>query len=64
MSTAVEATGEQPDSVAAVATQLETGERTVDTHVKTVRAKLRVVAPDADPIRTVRGLGYAVHVEG
>lgn len=43
---------------------LETGERTVDTHVKTLRAKLRAIAPDADPIRTVRGLGYCVHVEG
>jgi two-component system catabolic regulation response regulator CreB len=43
---------------------LETGERTVDTHVKTLRAKLRTIAPDADPIRTVRGLGYAIHVEG
>ena len=43
---------------------LESSERTVDTHVKTVRAKLRAIAPDADPIRTVRGLGYAVHVDG
>ena len=43
---------------------LDTGERTVDTHVKTLRAKVRAVAPDADPIRTVRGLGYAIHVEG
>ena len=43
---------------------LESSERTVDTHVKTVRAKLRHIAPDADPIRTVRGLGYAVYVEG
>ncbi len=43
---------------------LESSERTVDTHVKTVRAKLRAIASDADPIRTVRGLGYAVHVEG
>ena len=42
---------------------LESGERTVDTHVKTVRAKLRAIAPDADPIRTVRGLGYSVHVD-
>lgn len=40
---------------------LESGERTVDTHIKTLRAKLRVIAPDADPIRTVRGLGYALH---
>ena len=39
---------------------LESGERTVDTHVKTVRAKLRAIAPEADPIRTVRGLGYSV----
>jgi two-component system catabolic regulation response regulator CreB len=42
----------------------DTGERTVDTHVKTLRAKLRAIAPGADPIRTVRGLGYAIHVEG
>ncbi len=41
---------------------LESGERTVDTHIKTLRAKLRNIAPDADPIRTVRGLGYALHV--
>lgn len=40
---------------------LESGERTVDTHVKTLRAKMRVIAPDEDPIRTVRGLGYALH---
>jgi len=39
---------------------LESGDRTVDTHVKTLRAKLRTVAPDADPIRTHRGLGYSV----
>jgi two-component system catabolic regulation response regulator CreB len=39
---------------------LESGDRTVDTHVKTLRAKLRAVAPDADPIRTHRGLGYSV----
>ena len=40
---------------------LESGERTVDTHIKTLRAKLRVIAPGDDPIRTVRGLGYALH---
>lgn len=34
-------------------------DRTVDAHVKTVRAKLRAVAPEADPIVTHRGLGYA-----
>ena len=36
-------------------------DRTVDTHVKTLRAKLRAVDPSADPIRTHRGLGYALH---
>lgn len=34
-------------------------ERTVDTHVKSLRAKLREAAPDLDPIRTHRGLGYS-----
>ena len=43
---------------------LDTGERTVDTHVKTLRAKLRAIAPGADPIRTACGSGYAVHTEG
>lgn len=36
-------------------------ERTVDTHIKTLRAKLRAIAPAADPIRTHRGLGYSFH---
>lgn len=35
-------------------------DRTVDAHVKTLRAKLRVIAPDADPIQTHRGLGYSL----
>lgn len=35
-------------------------DRTVDAHIKTLRAKLRVVAPDADPIQTHRGLGYSL----
>jgi len=39
---------------------LDSGDRTVDTHIKTLRAKLRELAPDADPIRTHRGLGYSV----
>jgi len=39
---------------------LESGDRTVDTHVKTLRAKLRAVTPDCDPIRTHRGLGYSL----
>lgn len=38
----------------------DSGDRTVDTHVKTLRAKLRLLAPELDPIRTHRGLGYSV----
>jgi two-component system catabolic regulation response regulator CreB len=38
----------------------DTVDRTVDTHVKTLRAKLRQITPDADPIQTHRGLGYSV----
>jgi two-component system catabolic regulation response regulator CreB len=35
-------------------------DRTVDTHVKTLRAKLRAVDADDDPIQTHRGLGYSL----
>src|SRR5262249_52143488 len=35
-------------------------DRTVDAHIKTLRAKLRAVASDADPIQTHRGLGYSL----
>ena len=38
----------------------DTADRSIDTHVKTLRAKLHAVAPDADPIRTHRGLGYSL----
>jgi two-component system, OmpR family, catabolic regulation response regulator CreB len=38
-------------------------DRTVDAHVKSLRAKLREVAPEADPIVTHRGLGYSVREE-
>ena len=38
----------------------DTVDRTVDTHVKTLRAKLRAVSEARDPIRTHRGLGYSV----
>jgi two-component system catabolic regulation response regulator CreB len=41
---------------------LESGDRTVDSHVKTLRAKLRDVDEGADPIRTHRGLGYSLDV--
>jgi two-component system catabolic regulation response regulator CreB len=33
-------------------------ERNVDGHVKSLRAKLRQIAPDAEPIQTHRGFGY------
>jgi two-component system, OmpR family, catabolic regulation response regulator CreB len=35
-------------------------DRTVDAHVKQLRAKLRAVAPDDDPIQTHRGMGYSL----
>jgi two-component system catabolic regulation response regulator CreB len=38
----------------------DTDDRTVDTHVKTLRAKLRQLDPARDPIRTHRGLGYSL----
>lgn len=34
-------------------------DRTVDTHIKTLRAKLRAVSAELDPIQTHRGLGYS-----
>lgn len=38
----------------------ESADRTVDAHVKTLRAKLRQVDADHDPIQTHRGLGYSL----
>lgn len=38
-------------------------DRTVDAHIKTIRAKIRAVAGDADPIETRRGFGYALRTE-
>lgn len=37
-------------------------ERSVDTHIKSLRAKLRDVDPRVDPIRTHRGLGYSMRI--
>jgi two-component system catabolic regulation response regulator CreB len=37
----------------------ESMDRTVDAHVKTVRAKMKAIAPDEEPIRTHRGSGYS-----
>ena len=38
----------------------ESMDRTVDAHVKTLRAKMKAIAPGIDPIRTLRGSGYAL----
>ncbi len=35
-------------------------ERTVDSHIKTLRAKLRDIRPGSNPIVTHRGLGYSL----
>jgi two-component system catabolic regulation response regulator CreB len=35
-------------------------DRTVDTHIKTIRQKLKAIFPEYDPIVTHRGIGYAL----
>ena len=35
-------------------------DRTVDAHIKNIRAKLKAVTPAVDPIMTHRGIGYAL----
>ncbi|HWU37388.1 MAG TPA: two-component system response regulator CreB [Candidatus Acidoferrum sp.] len=35
-------------------------DRTVDAHIKTIRAKLKAVAPEVEAIRTHRGEGYSL----
>lgn len=42
---------------------LDSSDRTVDTHIKTLRAKLRAAHAGADPIRTHRGMGYALDLD-
>ena len=39
---------------------VDSADRTVDAHIKTLRAKLHGVGPDGDPLRTHRGIGYAL----
>lgn len=41
---------------------LDTLERTVDTHIKTLRHKLRTVNNTLNPIQTHRGLGYSISI--
>jgi two-component system catabolic regulation response regulator CreB len=38
-------------------------ERSVDTHIKTLRSKLKEVRSDAEVIKTHRGLGYSLEME-
>ena len=38
-------------------------DRTVDTHIKTIRQKLHAVLPDTDTIVTHRGIGYSLKAE-
>jgi len=40
----------------------DTLERTVDAHVKSLRAKLRAVNGEHDPIQTHRGMGYSLRL--
>lgn len=37
-------------------------DRTVDAHIKTLRGKLRAIAPEEDPIQTHRGEGYSLRL--
>ncbi|MDR2220724.1 MAG: two-component system response regulator CreB [Methylobacillus sp.] len=39
---------------------LDTSDRTVDTHIKTLRYKLKVINEDKDRIITHRGMGYSI----
>lgn len=35
-------------------------DRTIDTHIKNIRGKLKKIKPEIDPIKTHRGLGYSL----
>lgn len=35
-------------------------DRTVDAHIKNIRAKLKAITPETDPIMTHRGIGYSL----
>ncbi len=35
-------------------------DRTIDAHIKNIRAKLKTIAPEKDPIITHRGVGYSL----
>lgn len=38
-------------------------ERTVDTHIKSLRGKLKEIHPDQDPLQTHRGIGYSLDIQ-
>lgn len=38
---------------------LDSYDRVIDTHIKTLRSKLRDINPDREPIKTHRGVGYS-----
>lgn len=62
---------EQPERVfsrdqllSAVGVAADAGyDRSIDGHIKTLRAKLRAINADADPIKTQRGFGYSYQPE-
>ena len=62
---------EQPDRVLsreqlldAIGVATEAGyERSIDGHIRSLRAKLREIAPAADPLQTHRGFGYSYSPE-
>jgi two-component system, OmpR family, catabolic regulation response regulator CreB len=41
----------------------ESADRTVDTHIKTLRAKLEQLEPDREHIETHRGMGYSISLK-
>jgi two-component system catabolic regulation response regulator CreB len=41
----------------------ESFDRAVDTHIKTIRAKLRVIAPQNNLLTTHRGVGYSIKLK-
>ena len=41
----------------------ESFDRVIDTHIKTIRAKLRAIQPTYNPIVTHRGTGYSIRLE-
>lgn len=41
----------------------ESFDRVIDTHIKTIRAKLRAINPTCNPIITHRGIGYSIKLD-